>query len=664
MRYLESNLKAIADRFPEIAAQLEEAVGINRPLLEEGRMGCFQLAQARSGDPTVRYLDGTGGKFVHSSYDPRREAAALVEGQLSEERERDFVIASGLGMGYALEEAARRLGERTNLFFYEPHTDLFLLALAWRDLTWLFGHPNLDFTVGEDFTPLLRNLAARVNLATVKGFVYLEHPILSTLPKGKLISGFGEQVRVLFFQLAGNLQTMMYMGPSYLYHSLVSFEEVIRRPPVKVLFDQFGDLPGIIVSAGPSLEKNVDLIRELALDRRAVIVAVDTALKPLLARGIEPHIVCTGDPQEANYKHLKGAKVRRSCLVAEPQAPPKSVAEWTGPEIFFCSFDDQFMRWLNPLIGHRGLLRTWGSVATMAYDLVLQMGCDPIIFIGQDLSYPGGKTYVSGTYFEEEDAYPTEVEGLRERNVQLYEVEDIYGNKVLTNRQMLAYLEYFRARFEEDHGRTLINATEGGALTHPRLKIMSLREAVESYMQGESDIDRRILSLASSYQPPSYRPLRFELDQVLAEMREGLDECQRMVVECARVRAICDRGGSADQVVPYYNRIVRTYHSFVGKKKLIRFLKLANHAALHTFERGIYRLEQREKLDLEFVAEAAELYHTLFVTSRDALERMIPLFEDARDVVEEIIAGRRGTGAALHREGLKLVEPGGIASGG
>ncbi len=663
MKYLRENLRHIAARFPQLAAELERAVEANLASIQAGRLGSFEVAEARSGEPTVRYVGEEGAKLIHSLYDPRREASKLLDEQLEEERECDFVIASGLGMGYALEEAARRLGEQVRLFFYEPYTDLFLLVLAWRDLSWLFSHPNLDFTVGEDFTPLLRNLVARVNLATVKGFIYLEHPILSTLPKGRLLSGFGEQVRVLFFQLAGNLQTMMYMAPSYLYHSLVSFEEVLRRPPVKVLFDQFRDLPGIVVSAGPSLEKNVDLIRELSLDRRAVIVAVDTALKPLLARGIEPHIVCTGDPQEANYKHLKGARVKRSCLVAEPQAPPKSVAEWTGPEIFFCSFDDQFMQWLNPLIGHRGLLRTWGSVATMAYDLVLQMGCDPIIFIGQDLSYPGGKTYVSGTYFEEEDAYPTEVEGLRERNVQLYEVEDIYGNKVLTNRQMLAYLEYFRSRFEENHGRTLINATEGGALTHPRLRIMTLREAVESYMKRESDIEGRILNLAAGYRPPSLRPLRFELDQVLAEMREGLDQCQRMVVECARVRAICERGGNLTKVVPFYNRIVRTYHSFIGKKKLIRFLKLANHAALHTFERGIYRLEKREKLDLEFVAEAAELYHTLFVTSRDALERMIPLFEDARDVVEEMLSARREEASPKPRAGLSLIEPGGVAGG-
>ena len=36
-----------------------------------------------------------------------------------------------------------------------------------------------------------------------------------------------------------------------------------------------------------------------------------------------------------------------------------------------------------------------GSVATSAFSLSLKWGCDPIVFVGLDLSFPDGKYYVS-----------------------------------------------------------------------------------------------------------------------------------------------------------------------------------------------------------------------------------------------------------------------------
>ena len=36
-----------------------------------------------------------------------------------------------------------------------------------------------------------------------------------------------------------------------------------------------------------------------------------------------------------------------------------------------------------------------GSVATSAFSLALRWRCDPIIFLGLDLSFPGGQYYVA-----------------------------------------------------------------------------------------------------------------------------------------------------------------------------------------------------------------------------------------------------------------------------
>ena len=48
-----------------------------------------------------------------------------------------------------------------------------------------------------------------------------------------------------------------------------------------------------------------------------------------------------------------------------------------------------------------------GSVSTVAYSIAEQFGCDPIIFVGQDLAYTGGKTHATGTPFGGSTATPS-----------------------------------------------------------------------------------------------------------------------------------------------------------------------------------------------------------------------------------------------------------------
>ncbi len=66
--------------------------------------------------------------------------------------------------------------------------------------------------------------------------------------------------------------------------------------------ETFKGRPFVVVSAGPSLEKNYELLRDV--QDRCVIVANDAVLKKLLANGIRPHIVCALERGIATYNLL------------------------------------------------------------------------------------------------------------------------------------------------------------------------------------------------------------------------------------------------------------------------------------------------------------------------------------------------------------------------
>ncbi len=56
------------------------------------------------------------------------------------------------------------------------------------------------------------------------------------------------------------------------------------------------------------------------------------------------------------------------------------------------------MDWIERYTEPIGDIQSGGSVATSAFDLLLNLGCDPVILVGQDLAYTGREIHSSGTY--------------------------------------------------------------------------------------------------------------------------------------------------------------------------------------------------------------------------------------------------------------------------
>ena len=81
-----------------------------------------------------------------------------------------------------------------------------------------------------------------------------------------------------------------------LYHmkNMISQRNIAQ---IKQAFSAYpvADIPVIIVSAGPSLDKNVKELRKA--QGKAFIIVVDAALRTVLQAGVQPDIVCTIDPE-------------------------------------------------------------------------------------------------------------------------------------------------------------------------------------------------------------------------------------------------------------------------------------------------------------------------------------------------------------------------------
>ncbi|MFN0249717.1 MAG: motility associated factor glycosyltransferase family protein [Kofleriaceae bacterium] len=165
-----------------------------------------------------------------------------------------------------------------------------------------------------------------------------------------------------------------------------------RYPTVDAVGDAFAGKPMVIVAPGPSLAKNIDQLREVA--GRAIVCCFSHSLKPVLAAGITPDIIVSVDPQDVRY-HFAGCDTTRSYLVNGATVHP-SLFTTPSRGVLTLAANGPIDDWLFQAIGESTPeVVGGGSVATSAFSLALRWKCDPVIFLGLDLSFPEGKYYVA-----------------------------------------------------------------------------------------------------------------------------------------------------------------------------------------------------------------------------------------------------------------------------
>jgi hypothetical protein len=637
MAYFDANLEMLKKVSEPLAKQMADHY---TRLGEPTQLGDFFVEPAKSGKMTIRYAKDNDSFFLHSPYDPEREAEQYAERALKDAGQGNFNIFFGLGLGYGVAEIVKRLPEKDRVFIFEPHFDLFYLAFCHNDLTQIFARQQMVLTCDKHTSGAMSSYMNLYEMASFTGLRMFGSPAFERLPNATYFEEFADKVRYEMTAIGGNIQTLMVMGEMQQMNIILNFPHIYDNPPFKHLIDRFKGKPAIIVSAGPSLEKNMHLLPELK--DRALIIAVDTSTKPLMAKGIHPHVVVTGDPQEENARHLMGVDLPDVYLVAEPQSPVRSVNNWTGPK-FMCTFHDNMMQWVDRVMGDRGRVVVWGSVAVMAYDIAVKIGADPIVFIGQDLSFPEGRTYTSGTVFEVEDKQDMTTKRYDDTGTRMIDMIDIYGQPIKTNRQMYAYFNFMKNRFTspEVKDRRIVNATEGGILKSDKVEILSLQETIDKYMQERFDVEALLKVAYDEGNDINFPNLFAELDTLLADIRTALDNAQRGINAVKQtLEAIGNDDGSTSarkEIVEHYNRMLVIRNAVARTPETGRIIEMANQAGIYSFAQGTKKIDMTdaEGITNEKLTKACYHFHTLYKSTYDAVERLIPLFENARNAAQQ-----------------------------
>jgi hypothetical protein len=217
----------------------------------------------------------------------------------------------------------------------------------------------------------------------------------------------------------------------------------------------FRDRPAILISPGPSLEKNVEQLRR-AKDK-AVLIAPLQSLRRLFKAGIRPDFVTVLDAADLTSAPLDFfgdvPDEFLSTLVVAVNCHPSVIRRFQ--KVVFFSGGGPLDSWVQSIVPEPLLELRATSVALANLLLARHWGCNPITLVGQDLALAGNRRY----------AGDDQVNNLNAPHLKT--LPGYYGGTVQSPSDYFLFHYQFEKIAEEiallSPETQLFNATEGGA---------------------------------------------------------------------------------------------------------------------------------------------------------------------------------------------------------
>lgn len=423
---------------------------------------------------------------LHSERAPSREAEAWCRSVLADTPSSDVVVV-GAGLGYALD--VLQASRERRILAVEPEPALVPWLFARRDWTPLIdaGRLMVATVPAGDAAPHLWKFFQQARHAAPPMLV---HPVIGRERATAAVEAGTLVAKALHGARANAAARRRFEAP-YLLNTIANLHHVLRGRRLEACAGTGRGRPVVLAGAGPSLNRNIEELRPCR--DGVVLVATDTALKPLEAAGLSPDFVVAVDPGEMNARHLACARRdSRTVLVAEASVHPSAFAPFGDRVVTFRVADHAPWPWLLSRGIDPGRLRAWGSVLTTAFDFALLLGGAPLVFIGADLAYTGGQPYCRGTMFEDDWAEAVRTQGTDLARVwegliapKAIEAEDLHGRITRTAPHLVEFRDWIvaasRSIAAHGHGNDragVINATGDGILHGNGIRLLPLRQAL------------------------------------------------------------------------------------------------------------------------------------------------------------------------------------------
>lgn len=475
MTLFEKNSHALQSRYPDLVKRINSDESGRYHLFDGGRRRCNVYSAARDAFCYNQDID----KQVFDNLNARQFSFARI------------VMFLGIGLGYEFYDYYKEQREMKKTRIHvlvEKDVALFKLAMQTTDFTEIFEDPNVGLFVGlqesELFNALSRFIAVVPRIYYVKSLEYISSGNAMSLDPEyhKLAMQAMRESITYSLESYGNDFEDSLIGMKNMF---LNIEEIASNPGINELFGKFKGVPAVIASAGPSLDKSIEILKRCV--GKAIIICPDTSLKILLHHGIKPNIFVCLERTELTYVHLDGLddeQVEGVQFLSCPVVFPRSYESYRGPKMIMYR-DFKHFDWLEI---DRGMLNVKQSSGNQAFKVADVLGCDPIILVGQDLAFGvDGYTHATGAVTGEKHPDFDDVDK--------FFVKGNYVDQILTTDIWFSFLNGYIQDLAESDSQC-INSTAGGAFI-PGSVVMPFEDSYARSIESRptEDYYRRISEL-------------------------------------------------------------------------------------------------------------------------------------------------------------------------
>lgn len=609
MSYLEKNKSIIKKNRPALYNKLKYILNT-----DEYPYDNIEEIKTRDGNKALVIEKDETKYRLNSVYRPLSEANKWAD-QYEFQNLNISVVMFGMGNGLFVCEMLKRLQPDAKVYLYEPDTAIFLYVLNNIDISGILSDIRISLFVNNiNYNEFGEVLWKNIDWRMFPSQIVCSHPIYDKIYGDEYV-GFLKIISKTNNLEKVNMDTEKHLSVALAKNAVKNLCYIKESNYISEFIYKFPEeFPAIIVSAGPSLDKNIDELKRA--EGKAFIIATDTSVKYLIKHNINFDAMITIDSKKAGW-HLKNEKCHNVPMFCVLEANRKFMEMHKGRKIWFRG--SVYMYDLYSKYSHEfPAYNNGGSVATAAFTACVSMGFKNIILIGQDLAYSGNVTHAGGNIKN----IPGDEDGRKL-------VESIDGGKVWTRYDWLIYLEWFEDAIKSIENVNVIDATEGGALIHGT-KVMKLSEVIDQYCKEEFSFKNLLDSMPYTFIGDEYNKVKDDMLNIRKEFINMKQKANEGIRAAEQLIKITDTGKQNTKSEHNNLKKVDKINKFIGKQKAYSILDAYITSAVAN---DVQRINTLTKDEDENMKKTLEISISLYKALIKAVDTLTPFLEEALDKV-------------------------------
>ncbi len=375
MNLLEKNLVSLAKNNRELAEKINRHIVDNIPQLVNEN-GFYNLAYKNT--------------YLHNRQNPLAEAKEIFS--MAANTPVSIHLIYGLGLGYLFQVASAN--SSGTVILYEPDLNIIKTAFS-----------LVDFS--NDI--LKNNVFITDNIEKAGEYIYQKSNVKNT-PLMLTTAAYREMAPEKFNEMVEKLQRLVGSYSLDLKYTQQKFYPItrtiiqnipnlIKEPPLSSIKDFYKGQTAVVVSAGPTLDRNIETIKKYR--DNIVLIVVGTAMKTIAKHGITPDFLCIIETFDSS-KQLEGLDLSQVNFVTEPYSNI-NLRKFKFKQIYSHISDNMPVNsfWSKIINEKTDEYLSKGTVSYTALNVARILGCSKIVMVGQDLAYIDGQCYSKDSAYKD-----------------------------------------------------------------------------------------------------------------------------------------------------------------------------------------------------------------------------------------------------------------------